>query len=430
MSLAFEDDIPGTAMGRLLVVDDDEANRDLLSRRLERKGHAVLSADGGRRALEMLAVGEFDLVLLDVMMPEMSGLDVLEVIRRTRGPAELPVVMATARHLSEDIVEALRMGANDYVTKPLDFPVVLARVQTQLLMKRAVEEAARLERRLAERNRELEEVNARLEAANRRMERDLKAAARVQGSFLPRDSPDLPGARCAWFYRPCDELAGDGLNAFSLGGGLSGLYVFDVSGHGVASSLLSVSLSRVLSPPGDPSSVLAPGPPPAAAAVGPAEVADRLNLMFPFDQADQYFTLIYGVLDAADGRLRYVTAGHPGLALLPGHAGGGEARVIEARGYPVGLAPSAYEERSLAVAPGDRVYFYSDGVPEAMDPSGKAFGNARMLDSLTRGRSLSLPESVEGLAVEVARWCAEAGLRDDVSVLGFELAAAGGPGEA
>ena len=91
------------------------------------------------------------------------------------------------------------------------------------------------------------------------MSRDLKAAARIQETFLPRELPRVPGTAFAWIYRPCDELGGDGLNVIPLGGGKIGLYILDVSGHGVAAALLSVTLSRVLSPPSEPSSILDPG---------------------------------------------------------------------------------------------------------------------------------------------------------------------------
>jgi sigma-B regulation protein RsbU (phosphoserine phosphatase) len=420
-----DDDIPGgAATGTLLVVDDDEANRGLLARRLERRGHTVVVADGDRAALGLLAGRPFDLVLLDVTMPELSGLEVLKAIRRAHTPAELPVIMTTARDQSEDIVEALRLGANDYVTKPLDFSVVLARVQGKLSLKRAVEEAARLEKRLAERNRELEAVNARLEAANRRMERDLRAAARVQGTFLPRPSPALPGARCAWVYRPCEELAGDGLNAFPLDRRRAALYVFDVCGHGVTSALLSVSICRALSPPGDPSSVLAR---PAGAAdepalAPPAEVADRLNRMFPFNQADQYFTMVYAVLEPGDdgrsGLLRFVSAGHPGLVHLPAS---GAPAVLDGRGFPVGLAGAPYEEQTLPLGPGDRVVLYSDGVSEAPDARNRVFGSDRLLAALERDRAAPLQRAVDGLVFEVVRWCGAPGPRDDVSVLAVEV---------
>ena len=133
----------------LLIVDDIEANRDLLSRRLEDRGYRVTLAENGQQALELLAEHEFDLVLLDIEMPEMSGLKVLELLRRTRAPIELPVIMVTARHQSSDIVKALDLGANDYVTKPVDFPVTLARIRTHLSHKQAKESLRRSEERYA-----------------------------------------------------------------------------------------------------------------------------------------------------------------------------------------------------------------------------------------------------------------------------------------
>jgi serine/threonine protein kinase/ActR/RegA family two-component response regulator len=121
----------------LLVVDDNEMNRDLLSRRLERKGFRVLTAADGMAALDAIAASPVDLVLLDVMMPGITGLDVLRAVREKHSPIDLPVIMVTAKDESADIVHAFQLGANDYVTKPIDFPVVLARVETQLRMKGA-----------------------------------------------------------------------------------------------------------------------------------------------------------------------------------------------------------------------------------------------------------------------------------------------------
>jgi CheY-like chemotaxis protein/tRNA A-37 threonylcarbamoyl transferase component Bud32 len=116
----------------LLVVDDNPENRDVLSRRLMRKGFEVRTAEGGEEALRIIGEGAIDLVLLDIMMPGVSGIDVLREVRRTHDEAALPIIMATAKTESEDIVECLELGANDYVTKPIDFPVVLARIQMQL----------------------------------------------------------------------------------------------------------------------------------------------------------------------------------------------------------------------------------------------------------------------------------------------------------
>jgi DNA-binding response OmpR family regulator len=120
-----------TAQGSLLVVDDNPMNRDMLARRLARRGYTVTVAEDGYQALAMIEAQPFDLVLLDIMMPGISGLDVLKTVRQRYAVADLPVIMATAKDQSEDIVAALQLGANDYVTKALDFPVVLARTQTQ-----------------------------------------------------------------------------------------------------------------------------------------------------------------------------------------------------------------------------------------------------------------------------------------------------------
>lgn len=138
--------------GSLLVVDDNEMNRDMLARRLERKDFLVSVASSGSEALELIKTKAFDLVLLDLMMPGVSGLDVLKTVRRTHRPTELPIIMTTAKDAPEDVVQAFDLGANDYLTKPLDFSVVLARCETQLKLKRMMAETEKLAGQLEMRN--------------------------------------------------------------------------------------------------------------------------------------------------------------------------------------------------------------------------------------------------------------------------------------
>ena len=138
-----------TRRGSLLVVDDNELNRDALSRRLRQRGYDVALAADGEQALELAASRGFDLVLLDVEMPGLSGLDVLARLRETCSRIDLPVIMVTARAQGTDIVDALNLGANDYVTKPVDFPVALARIETHLSHKAAVEGLHESEERYA-----------------------------------------------------------------------------------------------------------------------------------------------------------------------------------------------------------------------------------------------------------------------------------------
>ncbi len=119
----------------ILVVDDNEDNREVIARQLEHAGFRVEEASSGAEALASVARRAPSLVLLDVNMPKMTGLEVLSRLREEHGPVRLPVIMITARSGADDVVESLGLGANDHVAKPLDFPVVLARVQAQLRMK-------------------------------------------------------------------------------------------------------------------------------------------------------------------------------------------------------------------------------------------------------------------------------------------------------
>ncbi|MBM4052489.1 MAG: response regulator [Planctomycetes bacterium] len=146
----------------ILLVDDEPLNRDMLSRRLGKAGYEVATASDGTDALTQIQTKRPDLVLLDLLMPGMSGLDVLREVRRTVDPTELPIVVATALHETSFLVEAMEAGANDFVAKPLDFPVVLARVESQLRAKRIADR----NRTLASR---LEVARTRLEVANREL---------------------------------------------------------------------------------------------------------------------------------------------------------------------------------------------------------------------------------------------------------------------
>jgi diguanylate cyclase (GGDEF)-like protein/PAS domain S-box-containing protein len=135
--------------GSILLVDDEQLNRDMLSRRLVRCGFAVSLASSGREALEMAHAQSFDLVLLDQMMPEVSGSEVLRVLRASFSPEVLPIVMVTAVAESEKVAEAIEGGANDYITKPIDFKVALARIRSQLARKHAEDALRQSEERYA-----------------------------------------------------------------------------------------------------------------------------------------------------------------------------------------------------------------------------------------------------------------------------------------
>ena len=161
----------------ILVVDDNAMNRELLIEELTHRGYRVIAASSGQDALALLEKMPVHLVILDVMMPQVDGLTVLRTIRESHGIAELPVIMATARTDRGDILEALNLGANDYVTKPIDLPVLVARIRTQLALRDANEKLAELNRDLQEAQAKILQLNASSADAHRNVEAWATAAA-------------------------------------------------------------------------------------------------------------------------------------------------------------------------------------------------------------------------------------------------------------
>lgn len=401
----------------ILVVDDDESNRESLRRRLERRGYIVTVAIDGEEALSKIAANSFDLVILDVMMPGISGLEVLDRVRKTLSSSQLPIIMATARDQSEDVVAALDRGANDYVTKPLDFAVVSARVRTQLQLKKAVDQILLLEEDLKARNEQLNLANEKLLASAAQMSRELSAAAKVQQAFLPHANPHVLGAKFSWVFQPCSELAGDSLNVVQLDKDNVALYVLDVSGHGVAASLLAVTVTRLLSPSSSGDSLVMHFNSDGNLEVTPPrEVATRLTTNFSFDTTDQFITLFYAIYNTATRALTYISAGHPG-AVQVDHAS--QPQILNGNGLPIGIGES-YEQETIQLNPGSRIYLYSDGVTEAMSPDRSLFGVDRLLESLAGGSKVPLTESISMLQSQVASWQAGSDPRDDISVLAME----------
>jgi len=157
---------------RVLVVDDNGMNRLLLGQHVTQLGHQPLGVENGRKALELLQGERFDLVLLDVMMPEMDGHAVLHHIKNTAALRETPVIMISGLDEIETAARCIEAGAEDYLVRPFDPVLLRARITATLekkhlrdLEKQHLEELLRLKQELAERNSALEEANRKLEQA-------------------------------------------------------------------------------------------------------------------------------------------------------------------------------------------------------------------------------------------------------------------------
>ena len=388
---------------RILVVDDNEMNRDMLARRLERAGFDVETADGGNAGLERVLCGNYNLVLLDIMMPDIDGLTVLKRIREVYSKMELPVIMATARDEGSDLAEALSLGANDYVTKPLDFKVVRARVDNVLGYALAARQ---------------------LQQANERMNRDLEAAAGVQASLLPNKPVDIEGAEFVWRFRPCDELAGDGLNVFRQDDEHVAMYVLDVSGHGVSSALLSVSVTHHLAQLIGQHHRFTEAERceyTGGNIISPAWLARNLNSLFPMEvMGRHYFTFLYGVLNVQTRTFCFVSAGSPGPLVV--HTDG-SVDVHDVPAVPIGMFPdSEYIDTAMELQPGDRLYLHTDGLYEERNvDTREEFGRTRLQQSLGRAAAEPFAASLDGLLDEIMRWRGSGVLSDDIAVLGCAL---------
>lgn len=343
-----------------VVVDDDAPVRGLLATLLRTLGLEVRACGSADEAWALLEARPADLLVCDWLMPGMSGLELVGQIRLSEHFPGLYVIMVTGLSAGSDRTAALESGADDFLSKPFDETELRVRVRAALRV-------VHLRRQLVERNRQLE-------ASNRELNQELLKAGRLQRAIVDMGAHRVPGFEVAWAFHPLGQASGDMFGVFPLDETHAGVFLLDVSGHGMAAAMMSFAVSRLLSPvPGQDNLVKRRLPvPPYYEIVPPMEVLRPLRARFEQEGMDGlYFTLVYAVLDAATGALEWVSAGHPAPVLVHD---GACARGDPPRGQtPVGLA---IETRGDAIpnrrtlAPGDRVVFYSDGAVEVRDRGG------------------------------------------------------------
>ncbi len=469
------DQADGAQAGRtggvdVVIAEDSRIQARMLIRRLEDAGHTVRWGENGALALALAKERRPDIIVSDIEMPEMTGYEFCKAAKSDPALKTVPFILLSTLSDPIDIIRGLDSGADNYVTKPYEPDYLLGRMNSLLasplesaddgsaamlevtlqgqkfrvkagrqqvlnLLVSTFENAVTKNQELVvanqelsvardglqKSNEELSTLNAEISRINAHMVRDLKAAAKVQRSLLPADDVEIPGTTIAWKYVPCQGLAGDFLNVFPLDDEHVGLFVVDVSGHGVPSSLMAVTVGRFLTPKvSDQSLLVRQGSDGRIAVARPAEVATQLNRLFQADDfSGLYFTLLYGVLHLPTGRFDYCSGGHPALVRLP--AGGGDVELHATESFPIAFVPDVeYEQKTLQLAPGDRLFLYSDGVPEAMDKDRNPYGDDAMAACIAASRSAPVDAGVTSLLAAVEAWCQPNGPLDDVSILGLE----------
>lgn len=391
---------------RILIADDDQDIQRLLGRILKSWGHEVVTADHGGQALEILKKDPISFVISDWMMPEMDGLELCRHIRNSDFGRYIYIILLTARDAKNDLIHGMEAGADDFVVKPFNRGELKVRI-------RAGERILALER-------DLVDANTQIQHAYDRINKDLEAGAEMQRSLLPPPDLTIPGFKMSWIFFPSAFVAGDIFNMFQLDEDHVGFYLLDVAGHGVPSAMLSVTLSRILSPiPDSPLKYAVPGEPNYEIS-SPVRVLEDLNERFQADdETMQYFTMVYGMINKKENTLQLAPAGHPPTIHVPHND---KIAELGLSSFPIGLLPGAdFDLETTTFKPGDRLFLYSDGIPECFNPELEAYSQERLLARLEEWRALPLPELLDLLEKDLRDWHGEDDFSDDLTLMAIEM---------
>ena len=375
---------------RILVVDDEPDLEPLVLQRMRRSirqgRYSFVFAHNGIEALEKLdeADGAIDMVLSDINMPQMDGLALLEHIPEVA--PDIRSVIISAYGDMKNIRAAMNRGAFDFITKPVDFDDLRVTIERTLTNLDTWREAMQSRDRLVA------------------LEHELGVASKMQQAILPTSFPASDHYQTFGSMTPAREVGGDFFDLIHLEHGRIGLAVADVSDKGVPAALFMMSSRTVLK----------------GAAIGMSEPGGVLKEVNDFlcadNEAMMFVTVFYAVYDPATGDLTYANGGHNLPVII--HADGTSTVMTGTAGIALGIMPGAdYQENTIALAPGDTVIFYSDGVTEAVNEAGDEFGMDRLAGIFADGERLDCQSATGAVFAEVAKFAGQAPQFDDITCL-------------
>ncbi len=392
---------------KILIVEDDPVSRKILKKNLQNTGCELLTAENGIKAWDIISKDQdIRLVLTGWMMPGMSGLELCKKIRETNFPKYVYIILLTAKSQKEDIIEGLKIGADDYMTKPFEFDELQVRINTGI---------------------RFIQLNSKLREANEIMRKNLESGRTVQQSLLPREIPDLPTIEFAARFYPSLYVSGDIYNVFRLDEKHFGFYNIDVSGHGVPAALFSVGISQRLNNDLYPHALLKIplGNTPHYQINSPERVARLLDEDDMLGKYDKYFTMVYAIINIESFKVDFYRAGH-NLPLLIHPDGSSE--YIDGGGPPIGLGLPHEEQKNqtLDLSPGNQFIIFSDGINEAgSQKQDSVYGLKRVKTVLSKYSQDSLGTSFDRLIEDVKEFQGSEEFTDDISIIGFKLKEAG-----
>lgn len=378
---------------KILVINDSESLSEVLQFYLEMENYEVVVALNGGEGLEKATQTLPDLILLDVLMPDMNGFDVCLKLKSHPKTADIPVLFLSSLTATEDKVQGLASGGVDFINNMADQPEVLARIATHLKMRELTQK--------------LQISNQELLLKQQRVTEDLHAAANIQRSLLPAKELRLPPSiETSWSCQPSQWVGGDICNIIAIPKApYLIVYMLDVSGHGVPSAMATVSITQYLHQVHLTRSFL----------LSPKEILESLNQEYPFEKYQMFFSFCYLLVNTENGELIYGNAGHPpAIYSKKEHA----LAWLESTGPLIGLQERAsFEERTLSLTPGDRLILYTDGVTEYRNALGELFGEKRLASLIEQYQGCSLQELLDNTLIFLKEFGRGLPPVDDVSLL-------------
>lgn len=390
--------------GKILIVDDGIVNRSLLHLILKKQGYELLEAGDGEEAIKVCSLNLPDLVLLDIVMPKKNGYEVCAELKASNRTKDIPIIFLSSKDEAADKIKGLELGAVDYITKPFDKGEVLARVKTLLKVHKLTKS--------------LVEANTILLEKQKKLEEDLKAAAQIQKSLIPSEYPKIDNFGFAWQFIPCEHSGGDIFNIHSLDESHLAVYVIDVSGHGVPSAMVTVSVNQSLQPTTGLIVKRSTDHSPFYEITPPAKLLSHLDDDYPIERFDKYFTMTYLILNTKTGQILYSSAAHPKPVLVKRS---GEIKLLDAGGSIIGMGGIVpFEEGKAVMEKGDRLYLYTDGITEFFNYADEQFGEDRFYDELLSSQKEPLEKSCEQVVASLKSFGNNREAEDDITIVALE----------
>ncbi len=385
-----------TTRPMVLAVDDTPENLDVVNGILAAE-YDIKVAVNGNVALKIAQSLSPDLILLDIMMPEIDGYEVCRQLKANPATKDIPVIFLTAKGETADEAEGFKLGAADYILKPVNPPLLKARVKTHLALKQNMDK--------------LQAAYAVINRQKERMQRELNVGRDIQMSMVPDTFPAFPEHEefdIHALLKPALEIGGDFYDYFFIDHEKLCVCVGDVSGKGVPAALfMAVTKTLIKST--------------AIEDHSPASIATRVNEEISRDNPSSMFiTLFIGILHIRSGEFRYTNAGHPYPYIK---RAGGEVEILKPVHGPVvgAISGVAYREGSVELGKHDQVLIFTDGITEAMDVDDQLYGEQRVIDHFKAVPPEGLDALVASTLNSVESFAGEAPQADDITILALSM---------